>query len=175
MSMRHTWRSQAQARIEMRSAETPTKDFRHCHVRREKQRHHAIDRFSTIFKVHPDGRRYIRNLSFVGAQSVRNAGYALASYLSTRSLALRTAVHVGLRPNKTALHFAPADWCAPRSRRRSGRPRQLADKSRTRAREGQGRGRAQRLARARRSGRRSEDAEGHPEAAPGWRVLRRRI
>ena len=39
----------------------------------------------------------------------------------------------------------------------------------------QSRGRAQRLARAGRSGRRSEDAEGHADAAPGWRVLRRRL
>src|ERR1700733_1247026 len=147
---------------------TPTKDFCHPHVGREKQWHHAIDRFSTICcKVHPDGRRNIRNLSFVGAQSVRNASYAHASYLSPRARALRTALHVGLCPDKGSLHLAPADWCSPRSRRRSGRPRQLADKSHTGAREGQGCGRAQRLARAGRSGRRSEDAEGHPEAAPG--------
>ena len=95
--------------------------------------------------------------------------------LSTRALAVFTAVHGGVRPNEAALHFAAADRSAARSRRRSGGPWQLADQSRTRAGKGQSRGRAQRLARAGHSGRRSENAEGQADIAPGWRILRCRL
>jgi vacuolar-type H+-ATPase subunit H len=54
------------------------------------------------------------------AESVRNAGYVFATYLSTRSLAFCPTVHGGFRPKDAVLHFAAAHRRATRSRRRSG-------------------------------------------------------
>src|ERR1700733_10358386 len=68
----------------------------------------------------PDGRQ--NNLQLVAGwpKSLRNTCHVFASYLSTRPLAFCTAVRVGRCPNQAAVHFAAADRCAARSRRRSG-------------------------------------------------------
>src|ERR1700722_7554738 len=78
--------------------------------------HRAMGRSGTICMFQPEGPQYV----ICCARSVRNASYVFASYLSTRSLAFCTAVHVGVRPKEAALHFAAADRRATRSRRGSG-------------------------------------------------------